>query len=188
MNAIDFFVLQYERLHRQVEHNFLDRLSEAQMRCRPHGLNSVTWLVWHMARCEDVLSLVLAERPQVLDEEAWPARLRLSVRDIGTGMGEDEVSDLSARLDLAALRDYYTAVGRRTVEVVRSLPPEALDEPLDVPRLRAEGVVRENAVALLELAKDQSKGQWLAKIGMSHSQGHRGQATTICLLQGIRPR
>jgi hypothetical protein len=40
------------------------------------------------------------------------------MRDIGTGMADDEVSDLSARLDLAALRDYYTAVGRRTVEVV----------------------------------------------------------------------
>jgi hypothetical protein len=188
VNAIDFFLLQHERLHRQVERNFLNRLSEAQMRRRPHGLNSIAWLVWHMARCEDVLSLVLAGRPQVLDEEAWPARLNLSVRDIGTGMGDDEVSDLSARLDLAALRDYYTAVGRRTVEVVRSLHPEALDEPLDVPRLRAEGVVRENALALIELAKDQSKGQWLGQIGMSHSQGHRGQATTICLLQGIRPR
>jgi hypothetical protein len=46
------------------------------------------------------------------------------MRDVGTGMGDDEVSDLSARLDLVALRGYYTAVGRRTLEVVRSLRPE----------------------------------------------------------------
>jgi hypothetical protein len=41
MDAIDFFVLQYERLHRQVERNFLQRLSDTQLRCRPHGLNSI---------------------------------------------------------------------------------------------------------------------------------------------------
>jgi hypothetical protein len=95
---------------------------------------------------------------------------------------------VSARLDLAALRDYYTAVGRRTVEVVRSLRPEALDEPLDVHRLRAAGIVRENALTVIEQREGQSKGQWLGQLGMSHSQGHRGQATTICLLQGIRCR
>jgi Protein of unknown function (DUF664) len=55
--------LQHERLHRQVEHNFLQRLSDAQLRLRPHGLNSIAWLVWHMARCEDTLSLVLVGRP-----------------------------------------------------------------------------------------------------------------------------
>jgi DinB superfamily len=85
----------------------------------------MAWLVWHMARYEDILNLLLVGRPQVLDEEHWLPRLNLSVRDVGTGMGDDEVSDLSARLDLSALRDYYIAVERRTVDVVRSLRPEA---------------------------------------------------------------
>jgi DinB superfamily len=188
MDAIDFFVMQYERLHRQVERNFLQRLSETQLRFRPYGLNSIAWLVWHMARCEDTLSLALVGRPQVLDEGDWLTRLNLPVRDIGTGMGDDEVSDLSARLDLAALRDYYTAVGGRTLEVVRSLRPEALDEPLDGHRLRAAGIVREHASVVIEHREGQRKGQWLSQLGVGHSQGHRGQATTICLLQGIRPR
>jgi hypothetical protein len=26
---------------------------DAQWRARPHGLNSIAWLVWHVARCED---------------------------------------------------------------------------------------------------------------------------------------
>jgi hypothetical protein len=71
MDAIDFFVLHYGRLHRQVERDFLHGLGDAQMRLRPHGLNSIAWLVWHMARCEDALSIVLVGRPQVLDEEDW---------------------------------------------------------------------------------------------------------------------
>jgi DinB superfamily len=186
MDAIDFFVLQHERLHRQVEHNFLHRLSDTQLRLRPQGLNSIAWLVWHMARCEDMLSLVLVGRPQVLDEEDWLPRLHLSVRDIGTGMSDDEVSDLSARLDLAALRDYYIAVGRRTVEVVRSLRPEALDEFPDLQRLHAEGVFRDNALRLIAERERETKGWWLGQLGIAHSQSHRGQATVIRLLQGVR--
>jgi hypothetical protein len=161
MDAIEFFVLHHERLHMQVERDFLQGLSDEQMRLRPHGFNSIAWLVWHIARYEDILNLLLVGRPQVLDEEDWLSRLNLSMGDVGTGMGDDEVSDLSARLDLAALRDYYAAVGRRTVEVVRPLRPEALDEIPDLHRLRAEGVVRENALWVIEQREGQSKGQWL---------------------------
>jgi hypothetical protein len=113
-------------------------------------------------------------------------RLNLSIRDVGTGMGDAEVSDLSAQLDLAALRDYYTAVGRRTLEVVRSLRPEALDELPDLERLRAAGVFRENAVRLIAERERETKGWWLGQLGIAHSQSHRGQAVTIRLLQGIR--
>lgn len=188
MDAIDFFVLQHERLHRQVERDFLHGLSDEQMRLRPDGLNSIAWLVWHMARCEDALNILLVGRPQVLDEEAWLSRLQVSMRDVGTGMGDDEVSDLSARLNLAALRDYYTAVGQRTVEMVRSLRPEALDERPDLHRLRADGVFRDNALGAILAQEGQPKGWWLGLLGLAHSQSHRGQATLIRRLQGMRPR
>jgi len=85
MDAIDFFALHYGRLHLQVERDFLHSLSDAQLRLRPQDLNSIAWLVWHMARCEDALSLVLVGRPQVLDEADWLPRLQLSMRDVGTG-------------------------------------------------------------------------------------------------------
>jgi hypothetical protein len=186
MDTIDFFVRHYGRLHMQVERDFLQGLSEEQIRLRPQGLNSIAWLVWHMARCEDALNVLLAGCPQLLDEEDWLRRLNLSIRDVGTGMGDNEVSDLSARLDLAALRDYYTAVGRRTVEVVRSLRPEALDECPDLERLRAAGVFRENAVRLIAQREGETKGWWLGQLGIAHSQSHRGQAVTVRLLQGIR--
>jgi hypothetical protein len=188
MDPIDFFVLHHGRLHMQVERDFLQGLSDAQMRLRPHGLNSIAWLIWHMARCEDALNLLLAGRPQVLDEEHWLPRLQVSMRDVGTGMGDDEVSDLSAQLDLVALRDYYTAVGQRTVEVVRSLRPEALDELSDLDRLRAEGVFRETALWAIVEREGQTKGWWLGHLGIAHNQMHRGQAVTLRRLQGIRRR
>jgi hypothetical protein len=67
MDAIEFFVLHHERLHRQVKRDFLQGLSEAQMRLRPQGLNSIAWLVWHMARCEDALNLLLVAVQQEHD-------------------------------------------------------------------------------------------------------------------------
>jgi hypothetical protein len=187
-DAIDFFVLQHGRLHMQVARDFLHGLSDEQMRLRPNGLNSIAWLVWHMARCEDALNLLLVGRPQGLDEEHWLPRLKLSIRDVGTGMGDDEVSELSATLDLAALRDDSTAVGRRTVAVVRSLHPEALDELPDLHRLQAEGVFRDKALWAIFEREGQTKGWWLGQLGIAHSQLHRGQATVIRLLQGIRRR
>ena len=78
MDVIDFFVQHYRRLHMQVERDFLHGLTEAQMRLRPQGLNSIAWLVWHMARYEDILNLLLAGRPKVLDEEHWLPRLQVS--------------------------------------------------------------------------------------------------------------
>ena len=39
--------------------------------------------------------------------------------------------------------------------------------------------------AIVERA-GQSKGWWLGQLGIAHSQSHRGQATVIRLLQGIR--
>src|SRR5262245_32715563 len=132
-----------------------------------------------MARYEDSLSLLLAGRPQVLDEEAWLPRLRVSLRDTGTGMSADEVSDLSACLDLVALRDYYTAVGQRTVEVVRSLRSEALDERPDLDRLRTAGVFRDQVWGAIVEQAGQPKGWWLGLFGIAHSQADRGQALVI---------
>jgi hypothetical protein len=182
MDAIEVFVLHHERLPMQVERDFLQGLSDAQMRSRRDGLNSIAWHVWHIARCEDALNLLLAGRPQVLDEERWLPRLHLSIRDVGTEMDDGEVSDLSARINLTALRDYYAAVGRRTVEVVRSLRPDALDERPDLQRLRAAGVLRDNALWVIEQRESQTKGWWLGQLGIAHSQSHRGQATVIRLL------
>jgi hypothetical protein len=100
----------------------------------------------------------------------------------------DEGSDLSARINLTALRDYFTAVARRTVEVVRSLRPEALDELPDLQHLRAEGVVRDKALWAIREREGQTKGWWLGPLGIAHSRSHHGHATVIRLLQGSRRR
>jgi hypothetical protein len=130
MDALEFFALHHERLHLQVTRDFLQGLSEPQMRLRPQGLNSIAWLVWHMARCEDALNLLLAGRPQVLDAEGWLPRLQLSIRDVGTEMSDDEASDLSARIHLPALRDFTPPWGNAPWRwSARSAPRPSMSSP-----------------------------------------------------------
>lgn len=88
MDLLQFFLQCQEAFHSRVENEFLTGLTEAQMRMRPHpAVNTIVWLVWHMARCEDVpMNRFVANRPQVLGEGNWLKRLNLSRQDIGTNI------------------------------------------------------------------------------------------------------
>src|SRR5215467_12053426 len=94
-------------------------LTDEQMRVRPReDLNSLAWILWHVARTEDImLGSVITGRAQVLDE-GWAGKLKVSRRDLGTGMTSADVSEITRQVDVAALRDYRDAVGRRTREIV----------------------------------------------------------------------
>jgi hypothetical protein len=112
-------------------------LSEEQLRTCPRpGMNSIAWLLWHTARTEDVtMNLLVAEGAQVLNDE-WLARLGLSRRDIGTAMTDEEVSDISQKVDIQALFAYREAVGRRTREIAHTIIPEELDIIIDEDRIK----------------------------------------------------
>ena len=56
--------------------------------------------------------------------------MRITRRDMGTGMTAEEVAALNEGADVAAVRAYRSAVGVRTREIVRTLGPETWDGPL----------------------------------------------------------
>src|SRR5688572_12827791 len=91
-------------------------LQEAELRyCPPENFNSITWLLWHMARCEDVaVNTALRNQPEVLDRGNWLARLGVDTRHIGTEATRDEVVGFSQQVDISALRAYRAAVGIET--------------------------------------------------------------------------
>src|SRR5262250_2434446 len=101
MDAVEFFLLRYGDLHRPLVDDLLKGLSDSQIRGRPvPGVNTIAWLLWHMARIEDVgINRFFVDEAQVLDG-GWAARLGVGRRDVGTGMSDGEVEALSARIDL----------------------------------------------------------------------------------------
>jgi hypothetical protein len=194
MDALQLFLLHHERVHAQVEREFLNPLTEEQMKARPYEhSNSIAWLVWHMARCEDLMNFIVSGRPQVLAEKDWLARFDLSRHDIGTGMSDEEVGNFTEIVDLAALKDYYKAVGNLTQTVVRDLKPEDLDEVPDLAyltqRLVADGTAKNDIIDfLIGERKGNNKGWWLVHLGLTHNHLHRGEALTIRGMQGIQNR
>lgn len=148
MDGVKFLLQQHARVHSadvgagEVA-SFWDRVfgvGDDQLRVCPAGMNSMAWLAWHVARTEDVVvNLVVTAGRQVFDA-GWRQRMQIDRVDIGTAMSHAEMADLSARIDLAALRTYRSAVGLRTRDVVRALGASAWDEEImDADTARATG-------------------------------------------------
>ena len=198
MDTVSFFLVTHADLHsREVagRDTYFDRifgsLSDDVMRVRPgKGLNSLVWLLWHMARTEDAsVNLVVTNGRQVFDDD-WIRRMNAPWRVIGTGMTDDEVGELTTRSDVAAVRAYRDAVGRRTQEVVRALRPDAWDEPVafaDTARANAAGVFRtgwQDGVGYRGW-QDQSRGARLNGGALRHNAMHMGEAITARGLAGF---
>lgn len=195
MDELDLF----RRLHSQVQataagppepndisyaDHLLAGLSDEQMRLRPGPTqNSCAWVMWHMTRAEDLaINTMIAGSDQVLDAGGWFTLLRVSDRSIGTGMSPDEVTDFSSRVDIGALREYRTAVGLRTKEVIagedlpsweESVPPDHL--------LRAvrEGAFTAPTQAFMEAFWSNRPRKWFLWQPTGHSFYHLGEIACV---------
>jgi len=178
MDALGLLLLRYDATHGRFVDELFTGLTDAQVRERPHGLNSVAWLVWHATRVEDAaVSRFVAAQPQVLEEGDWRRRLAVERRDVGSGMTGDEVEALSARIDVPALRGYARAVAERTRSVVGSLAPAAWEEivsPERVHRVVADEGLLVDAGRWVEefWARGHSRGWYLLQTGLLHPYGH----------------
>lgn len=192
MDAVDFFLLRYDALHRTLLDDLLKGLTEAQVRGRPHaGVNTIAWLIWHAARVEDVgVHRFIVDGTQVLDD-GWLGRLGVGRRDVGTGMSDAEVDALSSRIDVAALRGYWDALTRRTLEVVETLRGRDLGEVVPADRVKRvcadEGAVAPGAEWLTEFwANRRTRGWLLVQTPLLHVYGHYFEARVAAGLWGAR--
>ena len=129
------------------EDDAFDGLSEAAARAiPPKAEHSIAWLTWHITRIEDMTMNVLAlGEAQVFVTGGWQERLHAGALDTGNVM--------SAAIDVAALRAYRLAVGRRTRQVIAGLSPDDLKRKVDPARLQRlvdEGAVLPSAGDLLD--------------------------------------
>jgi len=196
MDLLTFFLKQHAAVHASdvSGHVFpgqrvFGELSDDQMRMRPgKGLNSLLWILWHMARTEDAaVNPVVAGRDQVLDD-AWMRRMNVPWRIIGTGMSDDEVTEMTARADVAAVRAYRSAVGLRTREVVLALRPGAWDEIVgaeDLKRAGMNGAFRDWVEGANYPWLGWTRGEQLASSALRHNAAHIGEAVTIRGLAGF---
>jgi hypothetical protein len=191
MDAVDLFLDQHALVHSAAvggnkmsaaERTF-GGLTDDQMKVRPReDLNSLAWLLWHIARAEDImLNPVLSGRPQVFDD-AWMKRLGVKRRDFGIGMTSPEVTELTGQIDVAALRDYRDAVGRRTREIVGGFGAQDWQGETTTTRLEkaaADGAFGARAEGMVKVFSGRPRALLLSGIALFHPQGHMGEAITV---------
>ena len=186
MDAAQFFLLRYEPLHGMMTDRALVELTDDQLRARPHGQNSIAWLLWHVARAEDIgVNAFACDRPQVFDEADWGQRIDSGRRDLGTSMTSDEVTAFSTLSDLAALRDYWRAVGDRTLEIVRRDGDRGWEEPVDPARMRR--IIREtgdygprvDSHRVETFYAGMTRAWAFAHLALTHTFGHFSEAGVV---------
>jgi hypothetical protein len=144
--AMRLFLSQHAMLHsakvaQRVPWSFEDEIfndvSEVQLRRIPQNCDhSIVWLIWHIARCEDItMNLLVAGSPQILNQDNWLGLMKIKVHDTGNAMDKNDVSKFSTAINIEALRAYRLAVGRRTREIIKKLRPETLMEKVEPARL-----------------------------------------------------
>lgn len=159
--AIQLFLHQHAMLHSakmaetepwSFEDEVLNDMPEERVRRIPtNNEHSLAWLMWHMARCEDItMNLLVAGSPQVLLRDNWLERLKVTVCDTGNAMDSEELAAFSQVIDIEALRGYRLVVGRRTRAIIQQLQPQDLKRKVDPARIQQVWDER----AVLEAAHD----------------------------------
>src|SRR5262245_16734006 len=199
MDVRDLFLDQHAAMHSaavcrnkmSVAARSFGGMTDEQMRLRPReDLNSLAWLMWHIARAEDiVVNRMLAGRTQVFDE-GWKKRLGISRPDFGIGMTSAEVSALTAQIAPGALREYRDAVGRRTRDVVGDFKAADWDGLVTAEAVQAvadEGAFGARTEALVKAFPGRPRAMVLSGIALFHSAGHMGEAVTVRTAGGFGP-
>jgi hypothetical protein len=191
MNARDLFLSQHSAVHSAAvggnpasaaERAFAG-LGEEQMRVRPReDLNSLAWIMWHIARAEDIMvGEILAGREQVFDD-GWRRRLNISRRDFGIGMTSAEVTELTRQIDLPALREYRDAVGRRAGEIVGAFGDQDWGGEVaaaSLERAAQGGAFGARAEQMVKVFTGRPRTPVLSGIALFHPSGHLGEAVTV---------
>jgi hypothetical protein len=161
--AIELFLSQHAMVHSakmsksklwSFEDQILDGMTEDQIRCIPPGVeHSIAWILFHLARIEDItMNLLVAGTPQLLVRDHWGKKLNVTVFHSANSMDDADITALSARIDIDALKVYRQSVGRRTREIVKELKPDEFKQkanPLRLQKVMDEGALLPEAIGIL---------------------------------------
>ena len=152
--------------------------------------NSLAWLLWHMARCQDLpIHVVVRGDRQVLDAE-WIERLGVPATTIGTGFGDEELAGFDAAIDVVELHAYWEAVCHRTDAWLQAIGDDDLDAVL---RARPDvderlGAVGEAAAWVYDLWRGQPGSFFVRWVALGHGYWHAGEAASVAAALGYPGR
>ena len=193
-NAVDLFLRQHAMVHdaemsKLGLYSFADEVwlgaDEAILRCVPPKFeHSIIWLIWHIARIEDMtMNALMAGRPQIFFQDDWLKKLKITETHSGNVvMDEADVATLSQAIDIQALKTYRLMVGRATCEAVLELAPDEFKQKVSPARLQGlleDGSVPPEATGLLEYWGDLTIAGLLLMPPTRHCLVHLNEALRV---------
>lgn len=85
---------------------------------------TIAWVIWHIARIEDLTMNILVNRGNQIFNEQWAKRLGTGMNDTGNAWSDDEIISFSQHVNISELIEYRNEVGKATREIVRNLMSE----------------------------------------------------------------
>ncbi len=123
----------------------LEGLSEEAFTIMPTDKDvTIAWNLWHIARIEDLTINILVQNTNQVLNDGWLDKLKITVRDTGNAMTDEEIIHFSRSVDKEELRNYRNAVGLQTQKVLKYLTPSDLKRKISqdrLERIREEGGV-----------------------------------------------
>jgi hypothetical protein len=191
--AVKLFMSQHAMLHSRKmaqtetwsfeDEVFKDMPDEQVRRIPPGSDHSIGWLIYHIARCEDItMNLLVAGSPQILAQDDWPRQMKIRICDTGNAMSEAEMADFSNAIAIVALRAYRLAVGRRTREIARQLEPAMLQhkvEPSRIQQVMDEGALVEAARGIADYWSKRTVAGLLLMPATRHNLIHLQEALQL---------
>lgn len=162
--AKDIFLKLHGKLHKSKvsdgTHNEVDELvrdlEDEEYSIMPTSRDeTIAWVLWHIARIEDLtMNILIADGNQVFDDR-WKTRLNTTVTDTGNALTDEEIICLSKSLNIPELLNYRNEVGRRTREIVQNLLAEDMKRNVSqqgLDRILSEGGItqQEDSIWLLD--------------------------------------
>jgi len=124
-------IVHSSRVYKSQKSSFLDEicedLNEKAFRIMPTS-NDVTiaWNIWHITRIEDITSNILIANTNSILTDTWLERMKISIRDTGNAMSDEEILSFSNEIFLEELLAYRDSVGIRTKQIIENLTLEDL--------------------------------------------------------------
>lgn len=124
---VDGFLRVQEEVHAAVEGLSLDELTFRV----DADANSISWLVWHLARVQDDHVADAFGLEQVWLGDGWQERFGLPFAKHAHGYGQSSTDVAAVRADAASLAGYYDAVHAQTIQQVEKLTDADLPRVVD---------------------------------------------------------
>ncbi len=164
----------FQELEAELAH-MLEGLSPEDLDWRPdQDANSISFLMWHIGRAEDIfVSDYALRQAQVFERKGWSDRWGIAVDDTGFGYGREEINAYPSP-PLAEIAEYRKQVRGESLAYLKTLSESDFDfvPPSDHPRRRDYTLGRVWSHLICEIA--QHVGQISYIRGLQKGLNQRG--------------